>query len=196
MAKKRTRGHPTRANFWVRQKSHRFQLFGDSFTSPNGIYRDYIKEMKTCFENDMECTHVLKPDAYRDLCFLSSIEKTSKEKSITMENLQFNHTEQGYKSIYYWAIYFSNILILTISILKISSICIPDIEERKLAFFATSSGIVGMPGKTFPFKVDAISRVWYERAVHSRAFAVSVYQDFFWGDLVASISKSRDSPAD
>ena len=67
-------------------------------------------------------------------------------------------------------------------------------EERKLAFFTTSSGIVGMPGKTFPFKVDPIARVWYKKAVHSRAFAVSVYQDFLWGDLVATISKSRDTP--
>jgi len=66
-------------------------------------------------------------------------------------------------------------------------------EERKLAFFTTSSGIMGMPGKTFPFKVDPIARVWYKKAVHSRAFAVSVYQDFLWGDLVATISKSRDS---
>ena len=112
--------------------------------------------MKTCFQDDTKCQHVLKADAYRDLCFFSSIEKDK----VTLKNL-INDGK----------------------------------DERKLAFFTTSSGIVGMPGKTFPFKVDAISRPWYERAVHSRAFAVSVYQDFLWGNLVATISKSRDSSA-
>ena len=121
--------------------------------------------MKSCFEDDTKCEHVLKADAYRDLCFFSSIEKKVKNEkgeieTISMENLTLDGK-----------------------------------DERKLAFFTTSSGIVGMPGKTFPFKVDAISRPWYERAVHSRAFAVSVYQDFLWGNLVATISKSRDSSA-
>ena len=116
--------------------------------------------MKSCFEDDTKCEHVLKADAYRDLCFFSSIEKKGENETITLENLTLDGK-----------------------------------DERKLAFFTTSSGIVGMPGKTFPFKVDAISRPWYERAVHSRAFAVSVYQDFLWGNLVATISKSRDSSA-
>ena len=107
----------------------------------------------------MKCGHVLKPDAYRDLCFLSSIEKTlSDGKTLTMENLQLDIT-----------------------------------EDRKLAYVATSSGIVVMPGKPFPYKVDPNSRPWYQRAVHARSFAVSVYQDFLWGDLVATISKLWDS---
>ena len=110
--------------------------------------------MKDCFDDDESCQHVLKPDTYRDLCFLSSIEIDGK----TMQNLHLDVK-----------------------------------DKRKLAYLATSSGIVVMPAKPFPYNVDPNSRVWFERAVHSRAFAVTVYQDFFWGNLVATISKSRDS---